>query len=179
LLNKRKGASLLFETVLGKPKSEITEYKMKYRTAVKAVISQDHKILLMHSNRGDYKFPGGGVEEGETLPRALIREVAEETGFINCVVNEPLGVVIQRHVDVFEDDALFEMTSHYFKCELTDRERIPQQLEGYESELDMKPKWVTLDESIEENEKLMDQFDNTRWIKRENYVLRELKKLYN
>ncbi|MGM0851214.1 MAG: NUDIX hydrolase [Bacillota bacterium] len=159
----------MFETVLGKPKSETTEYKMKYRTAVKAVTIQDHKILLMHSNRGDYKFPGGGVEEGETLHGALIREVAEETGFIHCVVKEPLGIVIQRHLDVFEDDALFEMTSHYFQCELTDRERIPQQLEEYESDLDMKPKWVTLDEAIGGNEKLMDQFDNNCWIKRESY----------
>lgn len=167
----------MFETVMGKPKSEIAEYKMKYRTAVKAVIMQDHKILLMHSNRGDYKFPGGGVEEGETLPGALIREVAEETGYIHCVVKEPLGIVVQRHLDVFEDDAFFEMTSHYFQCELTDRERIPQQLEEYESELDMKPKWITLDEAIEGNEKLMDQFDNNRWSKRENYVLGELKKL--
>jgi ADP-ribose pyrophosphatase YjhB (NUDIX family) len=52
---------------------------MKYRTAVKAFIMQDHKILLMHSNRGDYKFPGGGVEEGETLPRALNKELAVYT----------------------------------------------------------------------------------------------------
>jgi hypothetical protein len=79
---------------------------------------------------------------------------------------------------VFEDDVLFEMTSHYFKCELTDRERIPQHLEGYESELDMKPKKVALDEAIDENEKLMNQFDDNRWIKRGNYVLRELKKLH-
>ncbi|MGE6752818.1 NUDIX hydrolase [Rossellomorea sp. NPDC071047] len=149
---------------------------MKFRTSVKAVIIQEHRILLLHSNRGDYKFPGGGVEEGETLQGALIREVAEETGFINCVVNEPLGIVIQRHLDEFEEEAIFEMTSHYFHCELTDGERIPQQLEKYESELDMKPKWVTLNKAIEENEKLMGQFENNRWIKRENYVLRELKK---
>ncbi|WRP04540.1 NUDIX domain-containing protein [Rossellomorea aquimaris] len=168
----------MFERELGKSKNELNELKMKYRTAVKAVLIQNNKILLMHSNKGDYKFPGGGVEEGETLTGALIREVAEETGFINCVVKKPIGIVIQRHLDVFEDDALFEMTSHYFQCDLTDRERIPQQLEGYESELDMIPKWVTLDEAIEGNEKLMDLLDNNRWIKRENYVLRELKKLY-
>ncbi|TMU88381.1 NUDIX domain-containing protein [Bacillus sp. BHET2] len=151
---------------------------MKYRTAVKAVIFQNHKILLMHSNRGDFKFPGGGVEEGETLHAALIREIAEETGYVHCVVNEPLGIVTQRHMDLFNEESLFEMTSHYFRCELTDSEKVPQQLEGYESELEMVPKWVTLDEAINGNESLKDQFDNNRWIERENYVLRELKKLY-
>lgn len=168
----------MFETLLGTRENERTDLRMKYRTAVKAVFIQDHKILLMHSNRGDYKFPGGGVEAGETLSSALLREVAEETGFIHCVVKEPLGIVIQRHMDISEEDALFEMTSHYFYCELTDSETIPQQLEEYESELEMTPRWVSMDEAIAGNEKLMDQFENNRWIKRENFVLRELKELY-
>ncbi|UII58273.1 NUDIX domain-containing protein (plasmid) [Cytobacillus spongiae] len=131
----------------------------------------------MHSNRGDYKFPGGGVEEGETLSVALIREVTEETGYLHCVVKEPLGIVTQRHMDVHEEDALFEMTSHYFHCELTHRDRIPQQLEEYECELEMIPKWVPLDDAIEENEKLAGRLDHPRWIQRENFVLRELKSL--
>ncbi|WP_244886861.1 NUDIX hydrolase [Rossellomorea vietnamensis] len=168
----------MFETVLGKPKSLVTDYKMKYRTAVKAVIIQNGKILLMHSNRGDYKFPGGGVEEDESLSAALIREVAEETGYIHCHVKEPVGIVIQRHPDLNDEDTIFEMTSHYFHCELSDFDKIPQQLEGYESELEMAPRWITMDEAIDGNEMLMDKYENNRWIKRENYVLEELKKLY-
>ncbi|MGG3912831.1 NUDIX hydrolase [Rossellomorea vietnamensis] len=168
----------MFETVLGKPKGVVTEYKTKYRTAVKAVIIQDGKILLMHSNRGDYKFPGGGVEEDESLSAALIREVAEETGFIHCRVKEPVGIVTQRYMDMYDEDTIFEMTSHYFHCELSDYDKIPQQLEEYESELEMTPRWITLDEAIDGNERLMDKYENNRWIIRENYVLEELKKLY-
>jgi 8-oxo-dGTP pyrophosphatase MutT (NUDIX family) len=168
----------LFETVLGKCKSEKTEYKMKYRTAVKAVIIQNQKILLMHSNRGDYKFPGGGVEEGESLSAALIREVTEETGFIHCLVTDPVGIVTQRYMDIYDEDTLFEMTSHYYYCELSDNDKIPQQLEEYELALEMTPRWVTLDEAINGNEMLMDKFENNRWIIRENFVLGELKKLH-
>ncbi|CAN7400104.1 NUDIX hydrolase [Rossellomorea sp. LjRoot5] len=168
----------MFETVLGKPKDGMTEYNTKYRTAVKAVIMQDGKILLMHSNRGDYKFPGGGVEEDESLSAALIREVAEETGFIHCQVKEPVGIVTQRHMDMNDEDTLFEMTSHYFHCELSDLDKIPQRLEEYEAELEMTPRWVTLDEAIDGNEMLMGTYEDNRWIKRENYVLVELKKLY-
>jgi 8-oxo-dGTP diphosphatase len=31
---------------------------------------------------GDWEFPGGQVEEGETIPHALEREVFEETGIV-------------------------------------------------------------------------------------------------
>ncbi|MBI6015060.1 NUDIX domain-containing protein, partial [Clostridium perfringens] len=45
-------------------------------------------ILLDISNRGDYKFPGGGVEKGETPEETLRREVQEETGYILNEVKE-------------------------------------------------------------------------------------------
>ncbi|MCA1058849.1 NUDIX domain-containing protein [Rossellomorea aquimaris] len=168
----------MFETLIGKQRNEISGSKVKHRTAVKAVIMQDDQILLMNSNRGDYKFPGGGLEAEETLVEALQREVREETGFVHCVVRELIGIVTQRYMDLFDDDTIFEMTSHYYRCELLDREVIPQQLEEYESELEMTPSWVTLDEAITCNEQLMDKFENNQWIKRENFVLKELKKLY-
>ncbi|MFI8687063.1 NUDIX hydrolase [Rossellomorea sp. NPDC077527] len=168
----------MFETLIGKQRNEISGSKVKHRTAVKAVIMQDDQILLMNSNRGDYKFPGGGLEAEETFVEALQREVREETGFVHCVVRELIGIVTQRYMDLFDDDTIFEMTSHYYRCELLDREVIPQQLEEYESELEMTPSWVTLDESITCNEQLMDKFENNQWIKRENFVLKELKKLY-
>lgn len=50
-----------------------------FRPAVYALIFRGKKILL--SRQGDgFDFPGGGVERGESLQRALRREVREETG---------------------------------------------------------------------------------------------------
>jgi len=41
------------------------------------------QVLLIQSPRyGDWEFPGGQVEEGETIPHALEREVLEETGIM-------------------------------------------------------------------------------------------------
>ena len=45
------------------------------------MINSQGQVLLIKSPRyGDWEFPGGQVEEGETIPHALEREVFEETG---------------------------------------------------------------------------------------------------
>ncbi|WP_425558410.1 NUDIX domain-containing protein [Kribbella ginsengisoli] len=36
--------------------------------------------MLLKSRHGDYKFPGGGVEPGESMQSALQREFLEECG---------------------------------------------------------------------------------------------------
>ena len=43
-----------------------TPVHINQRTAVRGVIHYQNKILMVQTNRGDYKFPGGGMEEGET-----------------------------------------------------------------------------------------------------------------
>jgi ADP-ribose pyrophosphatase YjhB (NUDIX family) len=52
--------------------------------AVSAAIFHDGRFLLVRRGRapalGLYAFPGGRVEEGETLDEAVRREVLEETG---------------------------------------------------------------------------------------------------
>ncbi len=47
------------------------------------VVNETGQVLLLKSPRyGDWEFPGGQVEEGETISHALEREVLEETGII-------------------------------------------------------------------------------------------------
>jgi 8-oxo-dGTP pyrophosphatase MutT (NUDIX family) len=167
---------MLFNKLFGIEKLEV-DVKINSRNAVRAVIVRDGKILLIHSNRGYYKFPGGGVEGNETDSEALLREIAEETGYINCVVKDKLGVVIQRHVDEFDPNAYFQMTSVYYRCELLNDEQGLQQLDGYELDEEFTPKWVVIEEAIRENEEMILQFEQSGWIQRENYVLKKLLKV--
>ena len=53
------------------------------RIRVSAILSWNGRILLCRHEKGDRKYwllPGGGVNSGESLTRALHRELAEEIG---------------------------------------------------------------------------------------------------
>lgn len=125
------------------------------RQAVRAIIVNENKILLIQTNRGDYKFPGGGVEENESYAEALMREVREETGYINCIMKDLFGIVIERKMDKFESDYLFQMASYYYICALTNKETVHQALDAYETVQEFKPKWVNLEDAIIKNETLI------------------------
>ena len=49
-------------------------------------------VLLVHTRRG-WELPGGGVEDGEELHDAAIREVREETGLV------PWGLVRREEIE--------------------------------------------------------------------------------
>jgi len=58
-------------------------YPMHIVAAGGFVTNSQGQVLLIKSPRyGDWEFPGGQVEEGETIPHALEREVFEETGIV-------------------------------------------------------------------------------------------------
>ncbi len=50
------------------------------------VVNTAGQVLLLQSPRyKDWEFPGGQIEEGETIPQGLVREVFEETGIVVSV----------------------------------------------------------------------------------------------
>jgi 8-oxo-dGTP diphosphatase len=85
-------------------------YPTRPYLAVSAAIVRDDRVLIVRRARrpahGLYTLPGGGVELGETLEEAVIREVREETalevepvelvGFREAIVRDT-GGRIERH----------------------------------------------------------------------------------
>ena len=53
------------------------------RNSARSIIIVNHKLAMIHSLKYDhYKFPGGGIENGEDPITAMIRETREEAGLI-------------------------------------------------------------------------------------------------
>ncbi|MDZ4992498.1 NUDIX domain-containing protein [Clostridium perfringens] len=166
---------MYFNEVLG-IKEVGKEEKVFYRVAIRAVILNDDKILMVKSNTGDYKFPGGGVENGETPEETLRREVTEETGYILDEVKDEMGIIIERDRRKKKGYSLFEMTSHYYFCDVTN-EKVEQNLDKYEEELGFLPVWISLDDAIKENERVIEE-EKTNinpWVNRETFVLSKIK----
>lgn len=150
---------------------------INFREAVRGIIIKDKKILMVHSKNQDYKFPGGGIKKDEGHMNALAREIEEETGYICSKINEQVGIVTERSKDRYVNNRVFKMISYYYFAEVLNKKR-SQKLDPYEAELEFKPEWVTLEEAIDNNEKIIlagiEPIAN--WIFRETYVLKKIKK---
>jgi len=167
---------MLFDYVLGLQEVDNESVNVNHREAVRAIILHYDSILMVHSNKGDYKFPGGGVNNEENHGEALRRELREETGYIINNVKDKVGVITERNWDKYDKDSVFEMTSHYYLCEVSDEQTL-QQLDDYEAELDFRPIWIHVDEAICSNEEILKRHNNSAnpWLYRETVVLNALK----
>lgn len=141
------------------------------RTAVRGILFRDAELQLLASRHGDYKFPGGGVEPGESYEQALRREFREECGYGEVLVGREL-VSIREEVPAADAEYdVFAMTSYYFSCSggvpSSDRE-----LEAYEADLELTPVWVPVAQALAVNRRVLASGVGVmRWLVREIAVL--------
>jgi 8-oxo-dGTP pyrophosphatase MutT (NUDIX family) len=130
-------------------------------------------LLMVHSTvAGDLKFPGGGLEPGESHADALVREVREECGLAVAQVGEPVLVVHERRAGT-EPGMVLQMESRYLACEVGDEEH-PRALDDYEHALGFQPVWVPLADAIRTNRIVLARGGAQPWVHRETRVLEEL-----
>ena len=151
--------------------------KTIYREAVRGIIIDNEKLLMIYSSKdGDYKFPGGGVEIGETYEETLIREVKEESGATITKILKDFGKVLEYDRPSEKEFEVFKMTSYYYVCRVNTLLGA-QSLDKYEQELGFKPIWVDVDDAITNNKSIMNSNQNEipRWTNRETYILELIK----
>ena len=144
------------------------------RTAVRGIIFIGEKILLAGNKHGEYKLPGGGIEDGEDDLAALIREVREETGY--TVIPEsirPFGYIEEKRLSIHEPMIWHHFSRLYFcevlheqgECDYSESEK----LHGFYVGL------LPLDEAIEANRRMLNIEGELSWNQREYKTLKMIK----
>lgn len=87
---------------------------MKSINVVAAIIKKDKKIFATQRGYGDFEgrweFPGGKIEDGESMEEALIREILEEL---------KTEISIDQFLTTVEYDyPNFHLTMHCFICSI-------------------------------------------------------------
>lgn len=85
------------------------------------------RYLVIRDSYGNWGFPKGHVERGETIEDAARREVAEETGLANVRVHAALEPVDWQFT--FNGERIHK-TCHFFLMESADESTTPQAEEG-------------------------------------------------
>lgn len=120
------------------------------RPSARGIIICEGKIAMVHSLKYDYyKFPGGGIDSGESNLDALMREVEEETGLI--VIPESIqeyGLVLRKEKGKFED--IFIQENFFYFCDV-EKETASQKLDDYEADEEFVLEWVKPELAIEAN----------------------------
>lgn len=111
------------------------------------VIHQDQKILLCRlcdgqSHHGKWTLPGGGLEFGETIEEAMIREVLEETG----LAVEPKSLAVTKSRVAEFDDKNLHLLQFLFEVEVVGGTLVNET----DGTTDLA-QWVPLSEINEEN----------------------------
>ena len=142
------------------------------RNSARSIMIRDGKVAMVHSLKYDYyKFPGGGIEEGEDPIDAMIRETREEAGLkvIPETVKE-YGIVHRIHKSDNDETECFVQDNYYYLCEAED-EPVSQDLDAYEAKESFVLEYADPATAIRKNRNVQESPYNKMMFEREARVL--------
>lgn len=140
------------------------------RNSARSIILREGCVAMVYSKKYRYyKFPGGGIEPGETPEEALIRETLEETGL--AVLPDSIREYGYVHrVQKGKKEAVFVQDNFYYFCKAAPY-ILRQRLESYEAQEGFTLEFVPPQTAVAANRK-MDHAEKDRvMIERESRVL--------
>lgn len=131
--------------------SELSDSEYSLRTTVRVVLfDQDNNVALVGTK---YRLlPGGGVEDGETLAGAVVRECLEEVG-CNVVVEGKVG-----SIEEYREKLARHQITHCFVARVIGNKGTPTTTQ--DDEQGMQIEWMPLADAYDFLERQIDLIPN-------------------
>ena len=142
------------------------------RNSARSILIQNKKLAMVHSTKYDYyKFPGGGIEQGEDPIAAMIRETREEAGLaVKPETVQEYGYVHRIQKSDSDATECFIQDNYYYLCE-AECEPVAQHLDLYESEENYHLEYVDPQTVITKNRSVTQSPYNQLMFEREAKVV--------
>lgn len=168
------------------------DWKRSRRDSARAIIHVgDDKLALVYATKlGYYKFPGGGIHDGEDKLVALAREVQEEVGLVLVAESvREFGVATRYQKSALAENTIFVQDNFYYECDVEREEGggdsdsgdfrnlkiISQNLDAYEDQAGFELRIVSIKDAALANRLYRDTNDfNIAMIARDTRVLEML-----
>ena len=119
------------------------------RHSARCIHIENGLVAMVHSIKYDYyKFPGGGIEEGERKEDAMMRETREEAGLV--VIPESVkeyGYVHRVQKSDHDDADYLVQDNYYYLCDVEESVQA-QNLDDYEAEEQFTLEYIEPDKAI-------------------------------
>ncbi len=142
------------------------------RNSARSIVIRDGKAAMVHSLLLDhYKFPGGGIRNGEDPAEAMIRETREEAGLVVLPDSvRPYGYVHRAERSEKYPEERFLQDNFYYLCAVEET-AVAQNLDAYEAEEGYQLEWVNPETAICTNRKETGTSQYRTMLEREARVL--------
>jgi 8-oxo-dGTP pyrophosphatase MutT (NUDIX family) len=114
----------------------------RYLAAGGVVVHYGRVLVLQRPSRDEVRLPKGHVEPGENVEATALREVCEESGYDDLIIQADLG---EQVVEFDHEGEHVVRTERYFLMALSDPTEPPS---GGEKQFE--PKWLAWDEALGE-----------------------------